>query len=247
MRPAAVAVVLALLFGPSMHGQTPEIRVDPSTGEFIIKTVLEKTAENEPLKKATLTYQRIYDVYNLNEQEQVTNRAKEEVVLIEPGGRERLVEKDGKPVRDGSISGQKFNLLAVFKALTKLHNFSIVRIELVEGRPSYVISFKPKPNQKSSGDVENVIVRSEGVMYVDIEKFYIQRLSARMLRPYSPWRALGGFNLSRADIEMVQEEFDGIVVMKSVTITDRYWSVTRGTVFEKQTYTYQDYKQVQPR
>ena len=247
MRPAAVAAVLALLFGQPMLGQTPEIRVDPSTGEFIMKTVLEKTRENEPLKRAALTYKRIYDVYNLNEREQVTTRAKEEVILIEPGGRERLVEKNGQPVRGGTASGQKFNLLTVFEALMKLHSFSIIRIELVEDRPSYVISFWPKPNQRSSGDVENVIVRSEGVMYVDIEKFYIKHLSARMLRPYSPWRALGGFTLSRADIEMVQEEFGGIVVMRSVVITDRYWSLTRGTVFEKQIYTYKDYQLVELR
>ncbi len=248
MRPAAVAAVLALLFGQPALGQTPEIQVDASTGEFIIKTVLEKTTENEPLKREQLTYKRVYDVYNLNENEQVLNRAKEEVVLIEPGGRERLIEKDNKPVRGGNVSGQKFNLLTVFKALVKLHDFLVIRIEMLEERPYYVISFWPKPNQKSSGDVENVIVRSEGVMYVDIEKFYIKRLSARTLRPYSPWRALGGFTLSRADIEMVQEEFSGIVVMSSVTITDRYWSLTRGgTVFEKQTYAYKDYRLVEPR
>lgn len=247
MRPAAVAALLALLFGQPVLGQTPEIQVDASTSEFIMKTVLVKTKENEPLKRAGLTYKRVYDVYNLNEKEQVIDRDKEEVTLVEPGGRERLVERNGKPVRGGSASGQKFNLLTVFEATTKLHDFSIIRIEMVEGKPSYVISFKPKPNQKSAGDVENVIARSEGVMYVDIEKFYIKRLSARMVRPYSPWKALGGFNLSRADIEMVQEEFNGIVVMGSVTITDRYWSLFRGTVFEKQTYTYKDYQQSQPR
>ena len=47
MRPAAVAVVLALLFGQPMHGQTPEeIQIAASTVEFIIKAVLEKTKEN---------------------------------------------------------------------------------------------------------------------------------------------------------------------------------------------------------
>ena len=46
--------------------------------------------------------------------------------------------------------------------------------------------------------------------------------------------------------EMGQEEFNDIVVMSSVVITDRY-SLFGGDTFEKQTYTYKDYRQTQPR
>ena len=65
-----------------------------------------------------------------------------------------------------------------------------------------------------------------------------------MTRPYS--RAGGLFSLSRANIEMTEEEFEGIIVMKSAIIIDRYWSILRGgTVFEKQTYEYGDYQLIQ--
>lgn len=222
-------------------GQTTPIEAPSNTGEFIIQTVITKARDNETAKRARLTYKKIYEVYNLDNNEQVIDRDKKEVVLIEPGGMERLVEKNDKPVKGGRSSSQKFDMIRVLEAMVKLDDFNVSKIEMVDNRPHYVIDFKPRPGQRANGDVEeDVIVRSEGVIYIDIEKFYIKRLSAWMTRPYS--RAWGMFNLSRANIEMVEEEFGGIVVMRSATIVDRYWSILKGTVFEKQTYTYQDYQ-----
>ncbi|OGN03314.1 MAG: hypothetical protein A2655_00600 [Candidatus Yanofskybacteria bacterium RIFCSPHIGHO2_01_FULL_43_42] len=220
--------------------QTEPIQASPQTAEFITQTVITKARENETIKRAKLTYKRVYTVDNLNDNEQVTDRDKEEVVLIESGGREHLVEKNGKPVREGRSSSQRFDMIKVLEAMVKLDDFIIVKIEMVDNRPYYVINFKPRPGQRANGDIEDIIVRSEGVMYVDIEKFYIKRLSAWMTRPYS--RGWGMFNLSRANIEMVLEEFGGIVVMKSLTIVDRYWALWRGDVFERQNYLYKDYQ-----
>lgn len=220
--------------------QTEPILAPPNTGEFIIQTVITKARENETVKRARLTYKRVWTVDNLNDNEQVTDREKKEVVLIEPGGMERLIEKNGKPVKGGKSSSQRFDMIKILEAMVKLDDFSITKIEMVDNRPYYVINFKPRPRQRTNDDVEDIIVRSEGVMYVDIEKFYIKRLSAWMTRPYS--RAWGMFNLSRANIEMVEEEFEGIIVMKSLTLVDRYWAFWRGNVFERQIYSYQDYQ-----
>lgn len=235
-----VIVLIGLRTTSVSLGQTASIQAPSNTGEFIVGTVITRTKENDAIKKEKLTYKRVYTVDNLNDNEQVADRDKEEVVLIEPGGKERLVEKNGKPVRGGRSPSQRFEMIKVLEAMAKLDDFSIAKIEMVDNRPHYVINFKPRPGQKTNGDVEDIIVRSEGVMYVDIEKFYIKRLSAWMTRPYS--RGWGMFNLSRANLEMVEEEFEGIIVMKSFTIVDRYWALWRGDVFERQTYLYKDYQ-----
>lgn len=223
--------------------QTEPIQAPSNTADFIIQTVITKARENETVKRTKLSYKRVWTVDNLNDREQVIDRDKEEVVLIEPGGRERLVEKNGKPVRGGRSSSQRFEMIKVLEAMVKLDDFSVTKIETVDNRPHYVINFKPRPGQKTDGDVEDILVRSEGVMYVDIERFYIKRLSAWMTKPYS--RGWGMFTLSRASIEIVEEEFEGIVVMKSLTVVDRYWALWRGgDVFEKQAYLYKDYQKI---
>ncbi|MEK7121613.1 MAG: hypothetical protein AAB857_02805 [Patescibacteria group bacterium] len=225
-------------------GQTPQIQVATNTGEFIVQTVINKIEGNDILKKKTLTYKRSYVRENLNDNGQVTDRAKEEVVVIELNGNERMIEKNGKPVNKGKSSRPKIELLKVLEAVLKLNEFNVARIETLDNRPHFVINFKPKPRQKTGdSDVEEIIIRSEGVMYVDIEKFYIKQLSARMIRPYSRGGIFGWniFSLTMANTEIVQEEFDGIVVMKSILITDRY-SLFGGNTFEKHTYSYKDYQ-----
>ena len=248
-----IVVLIGLKTGQVSLGQTIPIQAPPNTGEFIIQTVIKRAKESDLVKREKLTYKRIYTAHNLNDNEQIIDPQRperEEVVIIEYGGKERVIKKNknGRPVNLGNVSTPRFDLINALEAVAKLDNFEINRIEMFEGRPNYVINFKPKPGPRPDGDVEDVIVRSEGVMYVDIEKFYIKKFSAWMVRPYSRGGIFGWniFNLTRANIEMAQEEFNDIVVMSSVVITDKY-SLFGGDTFEKQTYTYGDYRQVQPR
>lgn len=241
-------VLTCIVFGPrtpTLLGQIAFIQTHPNTGEFIVHTVITRAKENENIKKEKLAYKRTYTVENLDDNEKVTDEEKKEVVIIRPGGKERMIEKNGKPINNSKISKPKIDLIKVLEAVLKLDEFNIIKIDMLDDRPCYMINFKPKSNQNDKGDnVEDIIVRSEGIMYVDIEKFYIKKISAWMTRPYS--RAGGLFSLSRANIEMTEEEFEGIIVMKSAIIIDRYWSILRGgTVFEKQTYEYGDYQLIQ--
>ena len=232
-------VLIGLKTTPVSLSQTASIQAPLDTGEFIVRTVITRTKENDEIKKEKLTYKRVYTVDNLNDNEQVTDRKKEEVVVVELGGNERMIEKNGKPVNKGKASRPKIELIKVLEAVLKLDEFNIARIETLDNRPHYVINFQPKPGQRINGnDVEEIILRSEGVMYVDIEKFYIKRISAWMTRSYS--RGWGIFSLTRANVDMAQEEFEGIVVMKSIVIIDKYSFF--GDTFEKQIFLYKDYQ-----
>lgn len=228
-------------------GQT-SIQVPPSTGEFIIRTAITRAVENNNIKKEKLTYKRVYTVENLNDNEQATDTEKKETILIEKNGIERMVEsiRNGKLVKNSKVSAPKFELLKVLEAMMMLDDFAVIRIDFLDSRPHYIIAFKPKPGQKANGDVEEVIARSEGEMYIDIEKFFIRKLYARMVGSYSRGGILGWsiFNLTKANIEMVQEEFEGIIVMRSILIIDRY-SIFGIDTFEKQIYVYEDYRRIQ--
>ena len=221
-------------------GQEHQISVAPDTGESIIRNVLSRSRENEILKKEYLAYKRVFSIDNLDDNEQITDREREEVVSISFGGKEELLEVNGKPVRKIRSTSPRFDLMNVLDALLKLDEFKIIRIDKIEDKHFYVISFKPKPGARPNGDVEDVIVRSEGEVYIDIEKFYIKKISAKLIKKYE--RAWGIFNLSQANLEMEIGEFEGIMVMKYIIVIDKYWLFFRGDTFEKQMYIYKDYQ-----
>ncbi len=207
--------------------------------EFIIQKVIHKIAENEVSKK-TLTYKRVHIIENLDDKEQVTDKEKEEVTLIEIGGKESVIWLNGKQVKRSKTSQPDFDLVKALNAMSKLDEFQIIRLEMIDSRPYYLISFKAKSGIRARGDVEDIMVRSEGEMYVDIEKFYIKKLTAKLIREYE--RCFGCFKLMRADFTVEQEEFDGIIVMKSITIIDKFYALKNfGVTFERKTYTYKDY------
>ena len=236
-------ICLMIIFATEpVDSQKPQIPVAPDTGESIIKYVLARAKENELQKKELLTYQRVFTINNLDDNEEEIDTEREEVVLIDFGGKEKVIEAKlhGKPVKKNKTTSPRFNLMNILDAMIKLDNFNVVRIEKIEDRHFYVISFNPKSKMKPNGDTEDVIIRSEGEIYVDIEKFYIKKLSARLIRDYE--RALGLFSLSRANIEMELDEFKGIVVMKSIILVDKYWIIFKGSTFEKQKFTYKDYR-----
>lgn len=236
-------IVMLLVIGlknePSA-GQSTQILIAPDTGESIMRSVIAKTKENEVVKKDLLTYKRVYTLDNLNDSGQVTDRKKQEVTSIDFGGKEETVEVNGKPVKRAKSTSPRFNLINVFDAILKLDDFNIIRIDKLGDRHFYVINFKPKPGAKPNDDIENVIVRSEGELYIDIETFYIKRLSARLVRSYE--RAWGMFSLARANVEMEFQDFDNINVVKSVTLIDKYWVILKGDTFEKQVFVYQGYQ-----
>jgi hypothetical protein len=226
--------------------QTDIISAPANTGEFIIRTVINRAKENDVIKKEKLTYKLIYTVNNLNNNEQVTDTEKQETILVEKGGKEQALElmRNGRPINKGNkISMPRFELLKILEAMIRLDDFIVEKIEPTDDRLYYIVTFKPKPKQKTTGDAEEVIVRSEGKMYVDIEKFYIKKLSAWLTKTYSRVGMLGMniFNLRRANIEIEQEELDGIIVMKSAVIIDKY-SLFGVETFEKQSYSYKDYQ-----
>ena len=211
--------------------------------EFIIQKVINKIAENEVAKKS-LTYKRIHTIENLDNKEQVTDKEREEIALIEVGGKESIIWLNGKQVKRDKTSQPDFDLVKALNAMAKLDEFRINGLEMIGGRPCYLISFKAKPEITAKGDLEDIMMRSEGEMYVDIEKFYIKKLSAKLIREYE--RCFGCFKLMRADFTVEQEEFGGIVVMKSITIIDKFFALKNfGITFERKTYTYKDYEKKQ--
>ncbi|MEX2090877.1 MAG: hypothetical protein WD989_01940 [Candidatus Paceibacterota bacterium] len=222
-----------------MAGQNPTKPV-----EFIMNKALERARQNELLKRDKLTYERVYIAYNLNEKEEpIKPEKKRETVLVEKGGVEKVMDKNGRYyTKTGGASGPRFDMIRALESMTKFQDLEIVRIDMIGDRPFYLINFKPRTDRsrpRPTNDIEEVIVRSAGWIYIDIEKFHIKQLAGWMTRPYS--RAWGFFSLTRANFDITQEELEGVVVIKDVKVIDKY-SVFGFDTFERQTWEYTNYR-----
>jgi len=228
-------------------GKTSQIPVAPDLGESILKKIVSQTKNNEILKRKFLSYKRTYARYDLDENGQTMDRKRKEITSIALGGNEEIIEINDKPTKKGKSGSPRFNLMSLLETMLKLDDFTIVKIDKIDDEYFYVISFKPKTTIKPSGDIEDIVACVEGTIYVDFEKFYIKKLSAWMVKPYSRGGIFGWniFNLTKADIELTQEELNGIIVIKSIELIDKYSLFGRETS-EKQTYLYEEYRQAEP-
>ena len=206
--------------------------------DFIMKTVTKRALDNDNLKKDHLEYKRVYKIEGLNSREEPTGLKKNEVILIS-NGVEKLIEEDGRPVK-GSTSSGSAPSINFDNALAGFYVFTMAEAPIIamNNRAYHVIKFQPKTNSKPNGDVEEILARLTGILYIDVEKLFIYKLNATLTRDYK--RGWFIYNLRRADIELEQMEFHNIVVVNSFKVIDRY-SVFGVEIFERQIIMYTDY------
>jgi len=205
---------------------------------FIMKAVAQRATENERVKEALIEYKRGYVIKDLNSKEEEGRKKKDEVELVK-SGRSRVIERFGKPVKnDGGGSTPNINFA---KAMADFYDFNMALTPLVmiDERAYHVIDFRPtRSTPHPKGDLEKILARMAGTIYIDVEKLFIHKLEAKLVKEYS--RGWFVYRLSRADITLKQMEFNNIVVVESLEVIDTYYIFGVET-FEKQTITYTDY------
>lgn len=232
MKKIILFCLILFIIPPDTFGQN-----DQNPADFIMRMVAKKTADNEKFKESYVEYKRLYIIQDLNTQEQPTRTKKNEVELVTKG-KGKIIERNGRPINGGSSSIPNINFR---KALDDFYDFSMAStpVTMVDGRAYHVIDFRPtKGIAHPKGDMEEILSRMAGTIYIDVEKLFIYKLSANLTEEYS--RGWFIYRLRRADIELVQIEFQNMVVVDSLKVTDKY-SIFGVETFEKQTITYTDY------
>ena len=225
-----ILLCLIILVPSSISGQGNE-----NPADFIMRAVSQKTIENERIKEVNTEYKRRYVIEDLNRLEQTTRKKKDEVQLVSKG-KGKVIERFGRPVSGGSPSMPNIN----FSRALDFYDFSMAETPIVmeNGRAYHVINFKPSKNARPKGDMEEILARMAGNIYIDVEKLFIYRISASLTKEYS--RGWFIYRLGRADIILKQKEFQDMIVVESLTITDKYF-IFGSETFERQTLTYTDY------
>lgn len=204
--------------------------------DFIMRTVIQKALDNDDLKKARLEYKKNYKIEDLNSRKEPIRIKKNEVIFVS-NGTEKLIERDGKPIKGASSSLPNINF---DNALASFYEYRLDEnpIIMMAGRAYHVINFKPKGNTNPNSDIEEILALLMGTIYIDVEKLFIYKLNARLTENYK--RGWFIYKLSEADIELQQKEFENLVVVDYFKVIDKYY-IFRIETFERQVITYTDY------
>ncbi len=253
MRPAKPSVLLILMLVlilpvPLYSQDTAE---NPAT--VIMQKVVQKMLANEELKRKHLNFKKHYIDTKIDDSGKPKKTITDQIIEVRPPkGDEVLIQEDGEAKNKKQDSGGEFE--KIIEALSRRFDYEMAKptadcatCPLISkgGKAYLVINFRANGSIKTDGDdVKEIMNRSAGKIYVDVENLYVQRFESGMTMTYS--RAWGFFQLKQADIVLEQSETDTpegkIIVVISCTIKYRYslFGESRGI----RSWEYSDYQYV---
>ncbi|OGN00741.1 MAG: hypothetical protein A3G51_03335 [Candidatus Yanofskybacteria bacterium RIFCSPLOWO2_12_FULL_43_11b] len=245
-----LALLLGLLILPApLYGQTDT--ENPAT--VIMQKVIQKMLVNEALKNKYLNFKKHFVDTRLDDSDKPKKTTTDQIIEVRPpNGNEVLIQEDGEPKNKKLDSGGEFE--KIMEALSRRFDYEMTKptadcpacpFMSKDGKVYLVINFHANGSKNTGGDdVKEIMNRSAGKMYVDLENLYVQRFESNMTSAYK--KAWGIFQLKQADLVLEQGEVDTaegkIIVTMSTTIKYRYslFGETRGI----RSWTYEDYRYV---
>lgn len=224
----------------SQQKQTGEKSQDELV-EWIMNRVIEKSLENEKIKRQFITYDKYQTIEDLTNNPPTQEKEVFNIYGENGQSMERRIRVSGRSVRERSkASTLDFTKTLAEKYLPRMI-FRKIREEIINGRGYFVITFEPKdsPDRLPTKDwIDRGINHSSGVLYVDMEKLFIWKFESRITEIFSAYFFGQAENFQ---IYVEQEEKFGIVVPKQVVYTIKYkflWITTH----ERKTSTYGNHK-----
>lgn len=214
-----ISLVFGLMLAPGAQDNSPP---KDKLADFIMQRVLSRAKENDEKKRNNLVFRKIVTVENLKNHK----IEKKEIFLVygEEGRTiEKLVEENGCAVNQK----KKSIPLELNEQILDRFVFEMAEPEIIidNDRPYYTINFRPKDNLTADKWEDHFLNELEGMMLVDIEKFFLKKLSSHLRRKVSVgW---GIFEMSHLEINFEQEEYGDLIVSKSASATVKYrifWS-----------------------
>ncbi len=233
--------ILFLVFSANLKSQQ-----DDRLAVWIMEKVIEKSLENEKIKRQYVTYDKYQRIEDLTKQPPKIKKESYRIYGENGYSMERLFEitdeNDKQRLVDEKSKQSKldFNDMLAKKYLPRM-TFRKIREEIINGRGYFVITFEPKapPDQLPSKDLyDNGINRSSGTIYIDMEKFYPWKFESKLVEGFSAY-VVGQAEDFQISVE--QEERFGIVVPKQVVYTIKYkflWITT----YERRISTYGNHR-----
>ncbi len=253
MKPLRLPILLfvLLILPMTLYGQTNS--ENPAT--VIMQKIVQKMLANEPLKNKHLNFKKHFIDTKLDNTDKPKKRITDQVAEVRtPNGDEVLIQEDGEPKNKKQENGGEFE--KIMEALSRRFNYEMAKpttdcltcpLISKDGKAYLVINFYASGSVDTGGDdIKEIMNRSAGKMYIDVENLYVQRFESNMVRPYN--RVGGIFQLKQADMVLQQGEVDTpkgkLIVVKSTVAKYRYSIVILGEKRGIRSWNYEDYRYV---
>jgi hypothetical protein len=190
---------------------TPDL---PDVEEILDRAIATAKEQQESGAESAYTYLMTVRSEKLDKKglpKKVETRLYENILL--PGGSfERLIEKDGRPLTEkekrkeakrekkyreklekGEDPDDNEDSMAFDEELIGRYDFALEGIENIEGRPAFVISFKPKPGKlPARRRIERALNKSRGVIWIDRESYALSRIEFELIESIRIWWGIIG-------------------------------------------------------
>ena len=253
MKPPKLPILLFGLLILSIPLRSQEATDNPAT--VIMQKVIERMKINEELKHKHLNFKKHYvetKVDDLIKPKKIKIETDQVIEVRPPKGDEFLILEDGEVKNKKQTGNGQFE--KIMNALSILFNYEMAEptedcptcpLMSKGGKAYMVINFRAKGNVKTNGDdVKEIMNRSAGKIYIDIEGLYVQRFESNLTNSYE--RGWGIFQLKQADSILEQNEINTpegkIIVVTSSSIRYRYFLF--GEKAGIRSWTYGDYNYV---
>lgn len=139
----------------------------------------------------------------------------------------RLISVNGKPAtaeqqkRRSSAreTGDKSRTLTLSRELLSRYAFSFTGMEQVEGRPAWVLRFKPKAGQSSDGFFEKMLNAMTGILWIDVEECQLAKAEIFLAKKISFFGGFAGA-IERLDLTVVQRRLESNVWLSEAAFID---------------------------
>jgi hypothetical protein len=172
---------------------TPPSATTPSLQKIIDSTLAHDDAQQQLLQ--SMQYDQTADVDQLDDTDKVTQHEVLQMI-IRPGANPSMqivsVSGDNIPTdpdqaetqakgRDVEGNKQIFTL----RALVNRFTIALAGVDQIDGQPTYVLAFTPKPDQPYHDETEKVVNQLQGHMWISARTYNVLRTEASLAHPVS--------------------------------------------------------------
>lgn len=199
-----------------------------------VSAILEKlaaNADNPAVVEARdgIRYERVSRIDYLSDENTLKKQVIRRYTVSEEEGRpvSKLISVNGKPPSgdeeehrsSARRTGDKSRSLSLSADLLSRYEFSLAGQETLNGRPAWMLRFRPKSGADADGFFDRLVNAMSGIIWVDIEDGQLAKAEIFLSKKVSFFGGLAGA-IERMDLTLVQRRIEPNVWLGESTFID---------------------------
>lgn len=205
------AILLSVLFALAFH--CPVRAATPNVDEILRKLIAHSESPESVERRNHASYQRTSRVEYLDDEGELKRKVIRIFNIAPENGKPvtRLISVNGRPAADKSDkkrsaareTGEKSRSLAINEDLISRFDFTFMREETFASRPTWVLSFVPKPDAPNEEFLDRLVNSMAGTFWIDQEDFQLAKADVALSKKVSFFGGIAG-SIEKLDLTLIQ-------------------------------------------